>query len=164
MAISKIESRLPIAISTDWWKIVTDEGLGKRVSSERFARLMSFLQKAKLRVEKQTSSLNQVSSTVGGNQGKSITQFNVVTGAVTLTSIQTGGPERKKKERNWNPCLGCNVDGCTDLSVTCHPMDTCSVWNSLNLREKEKRSKCLKHPFKSDHTTQSCTVSGRKCK
>ena len=162
--ISKIEARLPIAISTDWWKIVTEESLGKRVSSERFARLMSFLQKAKLRVEKQTSSLNQVSSTGGGNQGKSITQYNVVTGAVTLTTIQTGGPERKKRERNWNPCLGCNVDGCTDLRATCHPMDTCSVWNSLSLREKEKRSKCLKHPFKNDHTTAQCTVTGKSCK
>ena len=118
--ISKIESRLPIAISTDWWKIVTDEGLGKRVSSERFARLMSFLQKAKLRVEKQTSSLNQMSGAGGGNQGKSLTQFNVVTGAVTLTTIQAaGGSERKKRERVWNPCLGCNVDGCVHISP-CH--------------------------------------------
>ena len=63
--ISKIEAKLPIAISTDWWNIVTSESLGKKVSSERFARLMSFLKDARIRVEKQTSSLNQASS--GGN-------------------------------------------------------------------------------------------------
>merc|ERR1712240_24689 len=117
---------------------------GKKVSSERFARLMSFLKDARIRVEKQTSSLNQASS--GGNQGKSITQFNVVTGAVTLTTSQhsggqSGGYERKKKERNWNPCLGCNVDGCTDLRFVSHPMDTCSVWNSLSVKGREKKAK-----------------------
>ena len=51
--ISKIEAKLPIAISTDWWKRVTDEGLGKKDSSERFVQLMSFLKNARTRVEKQ---------------------------------------------------------------------------------------------------------------
>ena len=43
-------------------------------------------------------------------------------------------------------------------------MESCSVWNSLTQREKESKVKCIKHPFKSDHTTSNCTVSGRKCK
>ena len=162
--ISKIEAKLPIAISTDWWKIVTDEGLGRKGSSERFDRMMSFLKNAKTRVEKQTSSLNQISGS--SSQGKSITQFNVVTGAVTLIARQQSSDTTKikKKDRVWNPCLACNVDGCTDLTAVCHPMDTCVVWNGLSQREKENRSKCLKHPFKSDHSTADCTTSIRKCK
>ena len=43
-------------------------------------------------------------------------------------------------------------------------MGTCAVWKSLTQQEKEKKVKCLKHPFKSDHTTQNCTVKGKKCK
>ena len=161
--IGKIESRLPFCISTDWWKIVEDEDLDTKLSLERFDRLMLFLTKSKKRVENQTSSLNQISG--GGNQGKSITQFNVVTGAVSLVAKQAAdSSKKKKKERVWNPCLACNVDGCTDLATITHPMDSCSVWNGLSQREKESRAKCLKHPFKTDHSTADCTVSGKRCK
>ena len=161
--ISKIESRLPFCISTDWWKIVEEEDLDTKLSLERFDRLMQFLKKSKKRVENQTSSLNQISG--GGNQGKSITQVNVVTGAVSLVAKQAAdASKKKKKDRVWNPCLACNVDGCTDLTAITHPMDTCSVWNGLSQREKESRAKCLKHPFKTDHSTADCTVSGKRCK
>ena len=86
---------------------------------------MLFMTKSKKRVENQTSSLNQISG--GGNQGKSITQFNVVTGAVSLVAKQAAdSSKKKKKERVWNPCLACNVDGCTDLAAITHPMDSCS--------------------------------------
>ena len=64
----------------------------------------------------------------------------------------------------WKPCLACNVDGATDLSTLEHPMENCEVWRSLNQKEKEKRVKCIKHPFKSDHLTKDCTTKGRKCK
>ena len=38
------------------------------------------------------------------------------------------------------------------------------MWNGLSQKEKESKIKCLKHPFKSDHSTADCTISGRKCK
>merc|ERR1712096_532577 len=43
-------------------------------------------------------------------------------------------------------------------------MSSCAVWTGLSQRDKEKRVKCIKHPFKSDHLTQNCTVSGRRCR
>ena len=56
------------------------------------------------------------------------------------------------------------MDGCTDLKAVCHPMDSCNLWNNLSVKEREAKAKCLKHPFKTDHTTAECTVSGKKCK
>ena len=38
------------------------------------------------------------------------------------------------------------------------------MWKSLSQSDKERKVKCIKHPFKDDHTTQSCTVTGKKCK
>ena len=57
--IGKIEAKIPIQISTDWWKIVTDKELEDKASGDKFNRLLTFLKKAKKRVEKQTCSLNQ---------------------------------------------------------------------------------------------------------
>ena len=39
--ISKIEAKLPITISTDWWKVVTEEKLGNKVSREKFDQLIT---------------------------------------------------------------------------------------------------------------------------
>ena len=99
---------------------------------------------------------------------KSTTQMNYVVGA-TFTGKAEEKPfdrdgKKPRAERIWKPCLACDVDGATDLRSTCHPMETCSVWNSLTQKEREKKVKCVKHPFKDDHTTQECTVSGRTCK
>ena len=44
-------------------------------------------------------------------------------------------------------CLACNTDGITDLHLTQHSMEMCEVWNSLSLKEKEKKVKCKKHLF-----------------
>ena len=38
------------------------------------------------------------------------------------------------------------------------------MWKSLSQSDKERKVKCIKHPFKDDHTTQSCTVTGKTCK
>ena len=62
------------------------------------------------------------------------------------------------------PCIACDVDGATDDTITRHPMERCAVWNSLTQKDREKKVKCVKHPFKDDHTTQECEVDGRKCK
>ena len=78
------------------------------------------------------------------------TVTNCVTGSISLPANagENGGIKAKKKERQWRACLACNVDGATDLSVVCHPMESCSVWDSLQQREKESKVKCIKHPFK----------------
>ena len=61
------------------------EKLGNKVSGEKFAQMIDFLNEENIRVEKQTSSLNQVFAG-GPSRGKSV--VNVVTGAVTLTTNQ----------------------------------------------------------------------------
>ena len=158
--IGKIEDKLPQLISIDWWKIVVDEELEQELSSVRYDRLMKFLRKAKERVEGYSSSVAR-SSAGGGN--KNILQYNCVSGATTLSAKQSFD-RTKSKDGIWKPCLACNVDGATDLNSIQHPMDTCEVWNSLSFNEKQKRVKCIKHPFKDDHITSNCTVKGRKCK
>ena len=154
--IGKIESKLPLCISTDWFKIVIDEKLNNASSIDRYKRLMSFLINAKDRVECQIMSMSNDGS--GSGNAKSIT--NCVNGTVSLVS----SGQKEKKERQWNPCLACNIDGATDSRSTCHPMDTCQVWASLTRRDKEKLVKCVKHPFKSNHSTAQCTVKAKKCK
>ena len=62
------------------------------------------------------------------------------------------------------PCLACNVDGATDLSVVSHPVESCSISRSLPQKEKESKVKCLKHPSRTDPNTAGCTVKGRACK
>ena len=102
----------------------------------------------------------------GGGITKSVTQVNFVTGVTThvVNKSEASVGVRKVDRKPWKPCLACDVDGATDLRATQHPMEPCEVWNSMTLKEKEKKVKCLKHPFNVDHTTQNCTVSGRKCK
>ena len=152
--MGKIEKRLPLNISTDWCKLVIKKKLNERSSLERFQALMKFLDESKERVEYQTTLSIDIVGSVK-------TTTNCVSGSTTLAA-NTGA--KKKKERLWNRCLACDVDGATDLRAICHPMETCSVWNSLSQREKERKVKCLKHPFKIDHTTSECTVSGKACK
>ena len=79
----------------------------------------------------------------------------------TTNSLVAGS---KSGVRGWKACLACNIDGATDLTTIQHPMESCDVWGLLSLKEKESRVNCIKHPFKTDHTTQTCTVSGKRCK
>ena len=155
--MGKIEDKLPLAIGTDWWKEVVAQKLDECASLDRYKALMKFLDEAKERVERQTTSLNR---NVGPGAAKAVT--NCVTGSITLSSFARNND--KKTERQWNNCLACDVDGATDLRSIQHPMESCGVWKSLSQKEKEKKVKCVKHPFKDDHTTQTCTVTGRKCK
>ena len=90
--------------------------------------------KEKERVKRPTTSLN-ISS--GSGAVKAVT--NCVAGSVKVPKdvTKSGGNPAKKKERHWKLCLACNVDGATNLSVISHPMESCSIWNSLS---REKRS------------------------
>ena len=101
-------------------------------------------------------------SSFNNNVLKSSTHVNFVTGM--MSDKENTSSVKTASLRSWNPCLACNVDGATDLRSTQHPMESCDVWKNLTQKEKEKKVKCIKHPFKDDHTTQSCTVNGRKCK
>jgi hypothetical protein len=160
--IGKLESKLPTLINIDWSKIVTEEEMDTKTSKEKFERFMTFLKLSKQRIEYLTADARQCS---GGGIARSVTQVNFVTGVTTLvvkkSETNVGG---RQNDRSWKACLACDVDGATDLRATQHPMESCEVWNSLTVKEREKKVKCLKHPFKSDHTTQTCTISGRKCK
>ena len=164
VCITKLESKLPMAISTDWGKLICDEDLNEKPSKEKFDRFMIFLKKAKDRVDYQASTLGQTAG-VGGS-AKGSTHMNFVTGVVTLVTKIGDVPVGKKvrPDKIWKPCFACDVDGATDLRSTCHPMESCSVWNGLSQKDRERKVKCLKHPFRDDHTTQDCTMTGRKCK
>ena len=160
--ISKFESKLPMNISIDWSKEIIDEDLNKKPSKEKFLAFMKFLNKAKERID------YLVSQNAAGGCAKSTTQMNFVVGS-TFTAkageiTVTGAGKKVKPDRFLKPCLACNVDGATNLTSIIHPMATCSVWNSLTHKERERKVKCVKHPFTDDHATQECTTSGRKCK
>ena len=160
--LGELESKLPTLIRIDWSKVVTEEELNRKTSKDKFKEFMGFLKKAKERIEYITSDSNQPSVGVA----RSVTQVNYVSGTtlVTKPGIVRTGAERKDKRMFWKPCLGCNVDGATDLSTLEHPMETSDVWRNLTQKEKEKKVKCLKHPFNTDHLTKDCTIKGRKCK
>ena len=160
--ISELESKLPMYINIDWGKEIMEKNLNEKTLKEKFSELLTFLNKAKKRVD------YHLNKSASGGCGKSTTQMNYVVGATFTGKAEDKSFDRDgnkpKTERKWKPCLACNVDGATDLRSICHPMETCSVWNSLPPKEREKKVKCVKHPFKDDHTTQECTVSGRTCK
>ena len=57
--MGKIEDKLPLSIGTDWWKEVVAQKLDECASLDRYKALMKFLDEAKERVERQTTSLNK---------------------------------------------------------------------------------------------------------
>ena len=108
---------------------------------------MAFLKNARIRVEKQPYSLNQIFT---GSSSGSKSVVNEVTGTVALTANQlcenlfqnktdlNQSVETKKKERKWNPCLGCKVMAAqtSRLSVI---LWTHAVCGTICLSKKEKR-------------------------
>ena len=162
--IGKLEEKLPLLICIKWTEKVTDEKLDRQNSRVKFEKLMTFLKSNKERVEYATS----IARNSGG--GGAVTQACHVTGLPANfaykaeTAVTYGDGKKVRYDKRWMPCLACDVDGATDDKVTRHPMERCAVWNSLTQKDREKKVKCVKHPFKEDHTTQECTVDGRKCK
>ena len=57
--MGKIEEKLPMSINTDWCKIVQKEDLNEGTSEARFAKMMTFLDAEKERVEYQTTTINK---------------------------------------------------------------------------------------------------------
>ena len=163
--IGKLEAKLPTNISIDWSKVVAEKELDKKTSKDVYKQFLSFLKKSKTRIEYLTAESRQSS----GGAARSVKQVHFVTGVTLVGNIPLSPKDppaggKRDKARNWKPCLACNVDGATDLTAVQHPMESCAVWDSFSLKDKERRVKCIKHPFKSDHTTQNCTVSGKRCK
>ena len=129
-------------------------------SAERYQALMRFLDGEKERVELQSSSLKRSS---GSGGGKVVT--NCVVGLIVnpnndrnnrADSSPYNGQD-SNRTRQWNPCPACN-NGAIDLSVFCHPMESCSICNSLPQKDKESKVKCIKHPFRTDHSMTACMV------
>ena len=153
--IGLIESKLPVSISTDWFKIVIGENLNNSSSIDRYRRLMVFLTNAKDRVE------CQMSINYDGSSSGSVKSF---TNCANTIFSKCSGQNNGDLKRHWNPCLACNVDDTIDVRSTCHPMDTCKVWRNLPYSDKENLVMCVKHPFKRNHATSECTVKSKKCK
>ena len=118
---------------------------------------MKFLAEHKKMVKYKFSEARQAA--VGS---KAQTQVCFVTGLSTKTKInpQTEKVPDNQQKQNFRfevkPCLACD-DGATNVEVTKHSMETCEVWNSLKVKDKESKVKCKKHPFTRDHSTADCS-------
>ena len=137
---------------------------------DKSKRLLEFLKKSKKRVEKKASSLNQM--LIGVIPGvKSV--VNIVTGSISLPTTkcpnQAGQFCQFQSQRHfwkgdWRPCLGCNMDGCTDLESVRHAMESCDLWTNLLVKDRESRVKCFKHSLSKDHSKAKCTYPVYPCK
>ena len=162
--VTEIERKLPNLVRRDWsYEFMEEEE--EKTPKEMFDAFMKFLQKTQRKVE-----FHSLDTKQSGAQGRSFTNNSYVSGQSidrgnsNAVRANSGESNKKKEERSLFPCLVCNADGVTDLRSTQHPMDSCDVWNGLSVREKEKKVKCKKHPFATNHTTDSCTKSVAKCR
>ena len=164
--IGKLESKLPTVIHQEWTKAVINEEYNKKSSREKFEKFMEFLAKHKEMVKYQMSDARQCS---GGHNTQTQTCF--VTG---LTSIVKPKPnsfnrlvdnpdENSPRKFVMKPCLACD-DGATNAESICHSVETCDVWNSLNVKEKEAKVKIKKYPFSQDHKTSECKSGIKGCR
>ena len=159
--IGKLEAKLPPVISQEWTKAVIKEGHDKQSSKDKFDKFMEFLSEYKEMVKYQCSESRSC-----GSGHKTSTQTCFVTGLSSKVKLgkdsgSSSGGQKLKFE--MKACLGCD-DGATNEDVIKHSMETCEVWNSLKVREKEAKVKCKKHPFARDHTSADCNTSIRPCR
>ena len=136
-------------------------------SKGKFDSFLKFLERAKNQVEYRTSDARS------SGDDKSKTKYCFVTGKTYTigskprdTGVTSGRQEGAAGARRFQllPCLACNHDGVTDMKATCHSMESCEVWASLTLDQREKKIKCKKHPFATDHTTATCKRNIKPCK
>ena len=162
--IGKLEQKLPTLVRRDWTKKVVDEKIGEKKSMDKFKDLMKFLVDTKKQVEYDSNE----SRHGGGGVSRSQVATNFVTG-ITANNAKPPNDDTEKvkdkpKKMRFFPCLACNEDGATDPAVTQHSMGSCAVWNSLSLKDKERKVKCKRCPFSTNHTTNTCSVKNRICR
>ena len=158
--IGKLESKLPTVINQEWTKAVINEEHDKKSSKVKFEMFMKFLAKHKEMVKYQMSDTRQAAGTA-----KTQTQVCFVTGLSSQIKVSPQDPRNQEQSTKFEmkPCLACD-DGATNVDVIKHSVETCEVWNSLKVKEKEAKVKCRKHPFTQDHTNVDCRANIRPCK
>ena len=158
--LTKIEDRIPDLIQDKWADIVIEGNLESAASSEKFTRLMKFLEFCKNKAEYHISK-----SEASGSKSKSC----FVTGtslAAVVQEVQTPGsatqskPGSRRNEAQLLPCLACGKDGDVSEAVR-HWTGTCQVFSALPLEEKLKLVQCIKCPYsnKDNHKTADCRKS-----
>merc|ERR1711867_337914 len=129
------------------------EDLTVKGSDIKFDKFMEFLAKYKKMVR------YQMSDSRSSVNHKAQTQTCFVTGLtakVKPKSDPRDTPNKTEKPKfEMKPCLACN-DGGTNIDSIKHAVESCEVWNSLSVREKEAKIKCKKHPFSLDHKHSDC--------
>ena len=159
--ISKLESKLPSVVSQEWTKTVINEDLTGKGSDTKFDKFMEFLAKYKKMVKYQMSDARSSVS------HKTQTQTCFVTGL--SAKVKPKGDYKESSDKidkpkfEMKPCIACN-DGATNIDSIKHSVESCDVWNSLTVKEKEAKVKCKKHPFSFDHNHSDCKSNIRGCK
>ena len=153
--VTEIERKLPNLVRRDWSHEFMQEDVEKS-PKEMFDAFMKFLLKTQRMVEFHSLDTKQCSG-----QGRAFTNSSYVNGSTVLVEkggagndcSGGGGINRNKfNEQSLSPCIVCNTDGVTDLRSTQHSMNTCDIWNSLSVKDKEKKVKCRKPPFATQTT------------
>ena len=155
--ISKLESKLPTVVSREWIETVIKEKLTEKGSNVKFDRFMEFLAQYK----------KIVRYTMSECRSSAQTQTCFVTG-LSAKIKQKNNPgesdeETEKPKYELKPCLACN-DGATNIDSIKHSVESCDIWDSLSIKEKEAKVKCKKHPFSLDHSNSNCNSNIRGCK
>ena len=161
--IGKLESKLPVVVNQEWTRAVIKEKYDKKLSKEKYEYFMKFLAEQKEMVKYHMSDAR---SSVGH---KTQTQTSFVTGLSSKVNIKPdynrSASASKPSEPKYvmKPCIACD-DGATNIESIKHSVETCDVWNSLVVKEKEAKVKCRKHPFSQDHNNTECKSIIRGCR
>ena len=159
--ISKLESKLPSVVSQEWTKTVINEDLTVKGSDIMFDKFMEFLYKYKKTVKYQMSESRSSAS------NKTQTQVCFVTGLSAKVKPKNeprdSSVKTEKPKYEFKPCIAFN-DGATNIDSIKHSVESCEVWNSLSIKEKEAKIKCKKHPFSLDHKHADCKSDIQGCK
>ena len=151
--LNELESKLPHVFYMDWGKKVEAEKLNKGHPSAKFTVFMDFLKSCKNIVE--DLSLSQDSGS------KCTVQTNLIIGpqGAAKPALDVSGA---KPSFQLKPCLAC-YDGSTNGQSVMHDTKDCEVWASMNLKDRQDKVNCHKHPFSTNgHLTKDCKNSLRK--
>ena len=178
--IAKIEAKLPSTVKQDWVKEVISKKYEKGSTKDKFNKFFEFLAGYKLMAEYETSEIPGVKAYT---HLFTVPKSPVSSGPIMQTPVSCspgsggcgqgdkgggnkGGKAKKSRPCDQSfplkPCIACN-DGATDEDCLLHDVESCEVWKSLSLKDKEAKVKCKKHPF-ADHKTSDCRREIRPCK